>query len=83
MTKVQLSKMTAIELTTHFGGTSKAIRGLDKAGFDRGAIAKMLGKRYQHVRNVLITPLTGGKQVEVQKDTSEEESLAPSIVVGE
>lgn len=39
------------------GGVSKAIRKLTNAGFERGEVAKMLNKRYQHVRNVLITPL--------------------------
>jgi hypothetical protein len=37
--------------------TSAKIRYLSSAGFDRGDIARMTGKRYQHVRNVLITPL--------------------------
>lgn len=37
--------------------TSQKIRVLHSAGFDRGTIAKHLGKRYQHVRNVLITPI--------------------------
>lgn len=37
--------------------TSARIRYLDSIGWKRGQIAKHLGKRYQHVRNVLITPL--------------------------
>lgn len=37
--------------------TSAKIRGLNAAGFSRSEIAKFLGKRYQHVRNVLITPI--------------------------
>lgn len=36
---------------------SAKIRYLDSLGWKRGQIAKHLGKRYQHVRNVLITPL--------------------------
>ncbi len=32
---------------------SDKIRALDAAGYSRAAIARMLGKRYQHVRNVL------------------------------
>lgn len=36
---------------------SGAIRFLDSKGIERGKIAKILGRRYQHVRNVLITPL--------------------------
>lgn len=37
--------------------TSQTIRGLSGLGYSRSAIAKFTGKRYQHVRNVLITPL--------------------------
>lgn len=37
--------------------TSQKIRLLHSEGFDRGSIAKHLNKRYQHVRNVLITPI--------------------------
>ena len=40
-----------------FGGTkSGAIRGLTAEGKTRGEISKILNIRYQHVRNVLITP---------------------------
>lgn len=45
--------------------TSSKIRALHAQGFEKGDIARFLGKRYQHVRNVLITPLK--KQTEVQK----------------
>jgi DNA-directed RNA polymerase specialized sigma24 family protein len=38
---------------------SAKIRLLDQEGFTRSEIAKIMGVRYQHVRNVLITPLTG------------------------
>lgn len=38
---------------------SAKIRALNSQGFSRGQIAKALNKRYQHVRNVLITPLKG------------------------
>lgn len=37
--------------------TSSKIRYLDSEGFTRSQISKILEKRYQHVRNVLITPL--------------------------
>lgn len=37
---------------------SAKIRLLNKEGFSNGQIAKFLNKRYQHVRNVLITPVT-------------------------
>ena len=36
---------------------SESIRGLYGLGYSRSAISKFLGIRYQHVRNVLITPL--------------------------
>lgn len=36
---------------------SGQIRYLDSIGMSRGQIAKKLGKLYQHVRNVLTTPL--------------------------
>ena len=37
--------------------TSGKIRFLSGEGFTRGQISKLLGIRYQHVRNVLITPI--------------------------
>jgi hypothetical protein len=36
---------------------SQKIRHLDSLGWKRSKIAKFLDKRYQHVRNVLVTPL--------------------------
>lgn len=36
---------------------SQIIRFLDAEGYSRSAIANFLGVRYQHVRNVLVTPL--------------------------
>ena len=39
------------------GSKSAAIRKLSADGKSRGEIAKMLELRYQHVRNVLITPV--------------------------
>lgn len=37
--------------------TSEKIRYLDAKGTSRAEIAKQLGVRYQHVRNVLLKPL--------------------------
>lgn len=37
--------------------TSAKIRKLTSLNLDRGTIAKYLGVRYQHVRNVQITPI--------------------------
>lgn len=36
---------------------SQKIRSLHSIGVSRSTISKVLEKRYQHVRNVLITPL--------------------------
>jgi hypothetical protein len=36
---------------------SSKIRYLHNLGWKRSAIAKKLNKRYQHIRNVLLTPL--------------------------
>lgn len=47
----------APELVQQFGSVSAAIRFLDSKGLERGQIAKIMSRRYQHVRNVLITPL--------------------------
>lgn len=57
---------SSVELIESFGSISKAIRGLDALKFSRGEIATMLQKRYQHVRNVLITPLTGKSTVDAE-----------------
>lgn len=40
--------------------TSARIRFLHANNYSRGDIARITGKRYQHVRNVLITPLKNG-----------------------
>ena len=40
-----------------FSTKSAKIRFLDSKGYSRGDIARILGVRYQHVRNVLITPI--------------------------
>lgn len=54
------------------GAVSKTIRQLAADGHTTGTIAKMLNKRYQHVRNVLTTPAkkveeTTEAEVEVQE----------------
>ena len=45
-----------LALVSHLPSTSAKIRELNRLGYQRGTIAKALGKRYQHVRNVLVTP---------------------------
>lgn len=49
---VELEKLTT---------TSSKIRYLDSLGWSRSSISKKLNKRYQHVRNVLITPVSKPK----------------------
>jgi len=41
--------------------TSAKIRAMHQDGMSKGAIAKALGKRFQHVRNVLVTPVKNPK----------------------
>jgi hypothetical protein len=42
------------ELVQGVASVADRIRALDRAGFKRSEIARFLGKRYQHVRNVLV-----------------------------
>lgn len=51
-----MRKVITKDLTT----VSSRIRALDAAGYTRSQIAKFLNKRYQHVRNVLVTPIKVG-----------------------
>ena len=63
-TKIVFSKLSTKDIFDHFGGemsrggVSKTMRALSAEGYTTGQIAKMLNKRYQHVRNVLTQPLT-------------------------
>ncbi len=50
--KVKLSESLSKEMEK-YETTSDKIRFLNSKGIPRGAIADILGKRYQHVRNVL------------------------------
>lgn len=51
LTKVQQSHIDSLATV------SSKIRYLDEQKLTRTEIAKVLNKRYQHVRNVLITPI--------------------------
>ncbi len=51
MTKIELTKAQKTKLGT-IDTTSGKFRFLRKLGMDRGQIAKLTGKLYQHVRNV-------------------------------
>jgi len=48
------------ELLTEHKTVSSVIRFLNSTGMSRGDISRLTGKRYQHVRNVLVTPLKKG-----------------------
>ena len=48
------------EAVKTLGSVSAVIRDLAMKGHTRGTIAKMTGKRYQHVRNVLVAPVKKG-----------------------
>jgi hypothetical protein len=55
------------EITRGLGTTSDKIRALARACYDRTEISKLLGLRYQHVRNVLVgSGITGGLRREVE-----------------
>lgn len=56
MAKQELSK-TQKEQLDKLETKSAKIRFLNSIGYSRGQIAKTLDIRYQHVRNVLITPI--------------------------
>jgi hypothetical protein len=47
------------EVVRPFSSVADKIRALDRAGVARADIARFLGKRYQHVRNVLVEPIGG------------------------
>lgn len=56
-TKVEFVQATYDALLTEHKTVSGVIRHLASTGMSRGDIAKVTNKRYQHVRNVLVTPL--------------------------
>ena len=45
------------ELETELKTKSAMVRRLHSEGYDRSQIAKFMNIRYQHVRNILVTPL--------------------------
>ena len=54
--KFSMTKQTKVAVAK-LSTKSAAIRYLDSQGCTRSEIASALGIRYQHVRNVLITPV--------------------------
>ena len=64
--EIKLSDSIKSELNK-YETTSDKIRFLNAKGFSRGAISKILEKRYQHVRNVLTQDAVAGKIFEIKK----------------
>jgi hypothetical protein len=65
------TRVPADELIKDLVTTADKIRALAQANYDRTEISKILGIRYQHVRNVLLrSGITSGlrRQVEVERD---------------
>lgn len=60
-TSTKATKVNPFDKVADLPTKSAKIRALAAAGLSRSEIAKGLGIRYQHVRNVLITPLVGDK----------------------
>ena len=58
LTKAQVSKLES------FGTKSAKIRFLNSLEWSRSEIAEKLGIRYQHVRNVLVTPVAKPKEAD-------------------
>lgn len=48
-----MDRVEAMRIAASDAAVSDKIRALDAAGYPRAEIARLLGKRYQHVRNVL------------------------------
>lgn len=55
--------ITPAQYVAKYGTKSAAIRALLASGKTRGEVAKLLEVRYQHVRNVEITPIKKQKEV--------------------
>jgi hypothetical protein len=57
------------EITKGLTTTAAKIRALANADYDRSEISKILGIRYQHVRNVMLrSGLTGGMRREAEAE---------------
>lgn len=57
MTTTTKEVRTSSDIIKQYGNKSGAIRGLTAEGYLRSEVAKLLNIKYQHVRNVLITPI--------------------------
>ena len=58
----KLNEKTIDKKLSTFKNVSTKIRYLDSVGYSRSQISKKLNIIYQHVRNVLITPITNPKE---------------------
>ena len=58
--------------------TSAKIRALDAAGYARADIARFLGKRYQHVRNVLVRGQPKSEAAQARSTPSDEPATVAS-----
>lgn len=67
-----IAKYVVSDLYAKYTTTSSVIRFLNSEGMSNGTIAKLINKRYQHVRNVLITPLKNPIVLDT-KETNEED----------
>jgi hypothetical protein len=80
-----MPRQAATEITDGLTTKSAKIRALADAGYDRTEIARVLGIRYQHVRNVLVeSDKTGGlrRQVSVPREPiTVELSVGPAAVI--
>jgi hypothetical protein len=55
-----VQNMSGADFVTLMGTKSAAIRKLSADGMSKGDISRYLEIRFQHVRNVLVTPLKKG-----------------------
>lgn len=61
-----LAKYDRKALLDKYKTKSATIRHLHSEGLTTGQIAKVLGIRYQHARNVLVTPVTKKSETEIK-----------------
>lgn len=61
-TQPQVQEYNLDDLMKEHKTKSSVIRFLTSKGWDRSKVAKFMGIRYQHVRNVLTQPLKQDKQ---------------------
>ncbi|MCG8358672.1 MAG: AbrB/MazE/SpoVT family DNA-binding domain-containing protein [Kiloniellales bacterium] len=76
-------QMAMNELVAGLPTKAAKIRALGAAGYTRSEIAKFLGIRYQHVRNVLVQPLQAdAKRSEAVEDAADRKAEMDGIASG-